>query len=128
MSIAAPDALSVTNPAAVNAIHSPDSKCIKGSFYSIAEPQRNLLMIRQKAEHAKKRRTWDRCFNVKCEFSKHQLPVCSHLQFSVALNDYEPTVWAYTEALISQISTHRGKPMNIARWLQFFAFDVMTGM
>jgi len=62
-----PDALSVTDPATVAAIHSPDSKCIKGSFYSIAEPQRNLLMIRQKAEHAKKRRVWDRAFNVKCE-------------------------------------------------------------
>jgi len=29
--------------------------------------------------------------------------------------------------LISQIQAQQGKPMNIAKWLQFFAFDVMTG-
>ena len=106
----APDALSITDPAAVNAVHGPDSRCIKGSFYSIAEPQRNLLMIRNKHEHARKRRDWDRAFNVK------------------SLNDYDPIVWTYTEQLMDQIKTNVGSPMNVAKWLQFFAFDIMTDL
>lgn len=32
------DALSIIDPAVINAVHGPDSCCIKGSFYSIAEP------------------------------------------------------------------------------------------
>jgi cytochrome P450 family 628 len=106
----ASDALSIVDPAVVNAVHGPDSRCIKGSFYSIAEPQRNLLMIMNKNEHARKRRDWDRAFNVK------------------SLNDYEPTVWMYTLQLMEQIKANVGKPMNIARWLQFFAFDVMADL
>ena len=106
----APDALSIIDPAAVNAVHGPDSRCIKGSFYSIAEPQRNLLMIRNKHEHARKRRDWDRAFNVK------------------SLNDYDPIVWTYTQQLMDQIKANVGKPMNVAKWLQFFAFDIMTDL
>lgn len=106
----APDALSITDPAAVPAIHGQDSKCIKGSFYSIAEPQRNLLMIRNKQEHARKRRDWDRAFNVK------------------SLNDYESTVWDYTHLLMNSIEKTLGKPTNIAKLLQFYAFDVMADL
>lgn len=105
----APDALSIVDPAAVNAIHGQESRCTKGSFYSIAEPQRNLLMMRNHKEHARKRRDWDRAFNVK------------------SLNDYDPMVWNYTSQLVNQVKANANKPMNIARWLQFFAFDIMTG-
>ena len=106
----APDALSITDPAVVHAIHGQDSPCIKGSFYSIAEPQRNLLMIRNRTEHARKRRDWDRAFNIK------------------SLNDYEPCVWGYTQELITQISKTIGKPINIAKLLQYYAFDVMADL
>lgn len=106
----APDALSITDPAVVHAVHGQDSRCIKGSFYSIAEPQRNLLMIRNKAEHARKRRDWDRAFNIK------------------SLNDYEPTVWAYTQELMAQIGKNMGKSTNVAKLLQFYAFDVMADL
>lgn len=108
-SLPAPNALSITDPAAVNAIHGQDSRCIKGSFYSIAEPQRNLLMMRDHKEHARKRRDWDRAFNVK------------------SLNNYDPMVWKYTLQLMDQVRANVNKPMNIAKWLQFFAFDIMTG-
>lgn len=106
----APDALSIIDPPVANAVHGSDSRCIKGSFYSIAEPQRNLLMIRGKSEHARKRRDWDRAFNVK------------------SFNDYDPTVWMYTQQPMDQVRANLGKQMNIARWLQFFALDVMTDL
>lgn len=37
-------------------------------------------------------------------------------------------VWMYTQQLTEQIRAHSNKPMNIAKWLQFYAFDVMAGM
>lgn len=89
-------------------------------------------MIRNKVEHAKKRRVWDRAFNVKCKHApRRRQSIHSNVDYAehslTALNDYEPTVWTYTQHLMLQIGTQRAKSMNIAKWLQFFAFDVMTG-
>lgn len=42
-----------------------------------------------------------------------------------ALRDYAPRVSHYTELLIQAIQSELGNPMDIARWFNYYSFDVM---
>ncbi|KAL4867807.1 hypothetical protein BDV12DRAFT_209525 [Aspergillus spectabilis] len=43
----------------------------------------------------------------------------------LALRDYEPRVSHYTDQLLAAISTRIGQPMNVAKWFNYYSFDVM---
>ncbi|GKT72715.1 cytochrome P450 [Colletotrichum tofieldiae] len=102
-----PSELSINNPKAVALIHSNRSPCIKGPWYGVLHPMYSLQLVRDKQEHARRRKAWDRGFGSK------------------ALKDYEFRVADYTNQLLSQINAHKCKPFNIADWFNFYSFDVM---
>ncbi|KAJ3538809.1 hypothetical protein NM208_g5743 [Fusarium decemcellulare] len=102
-----PSTLSVADPEAFNLIHSNNSPCGKGPWYNIMHPVISLHMIRDRKEHAVRRKTWDKGFSSK------------------ALRDYEPRVARYTDLLISRIEESSGKVFDASKWFNFYSFDVM---
>jgi cytochrome P450 len=41
------------------------------------------------------------------------------------LRDYEPRVIRYTKQLTDKIEQTKGKPLNIAAWINFYTFDIV---
>ncbi|OQE04404.1 hypothetical protein PENVUL_c033G10168 [Penicillium vulpinum] len=105
-----PNELSITDPRAVKAIYSASAKVSKGPWYTVLEPQISLHMARNKQEHARRRKVWDQGFS------------------SRALRDYEPRVARYTDQLIQVIEREVGNEMDIAKWFNYYSFDVMGDM
>lgn len=60
-----PSELSVNDPNAVNAFYSNQSPCTKGPFYDLLLPRISLQTCRNKGEHSKRRKVWDRGFSTK---------------------------------------------------------------
>lgn len=61
--------LSITDPAAVDLIYGPRSKCSKGPEYDGSHPLSSLQEMRDRPLHDKRRRTaWDPGFSMKCKF------------------------------------------------------------
>jgi hypothetical protein len=60
-----PSELSINDPRAVMAIHGPQSKCVKGPWYNVLHPSVSLQMIRNKPDHIRRRKVWDRGFSAK---------------------------------------------------------------
>lgn len=60
-----PSEISIADPAAFNAIHSATSQCERGPWYNILNPTVSLQMVRDKKEHGRRRKAWDRAFNPK---------------------------------------------------------------
>jgi hypothetical protein len=60
-----PSELSINDPRAVVAIHGPQSKCVKGPWYNVLHPAVSLQMIRNKPDHIRRRKVWDRGFSAK---------------------------------------------------------------
>ncbi|KAK1450111.1 cytochrome P450 [Colletotrichum melonis] len=102
-----PTELSINNPKAVLPIHSNRSPCTKGPWYGVLHPMYSLQLVRDKQEHAQRRKSWDRGFSSK------------------ALRDYEFRVADYTNQLLASIDKNKGKPFNISDWFNFYSFDVM---
>ncbi|EFX00659.1 cytochrome p450 monooxygenase [Grosmannia clavigera kw1407] len=102
-----PTELSINNSKAIEILHAKHSTCTKGPFYGLQQPMESLLMVRNKKDHARRRKVWDRGFNAK------------------ALHDYEPRVARYTDQLLEQIDAHVGQTFNLADWFNFYSFDVM---
>lgn len=57
---AGPSELSISDPRAVDLIHSNQSRCYKGPWYNILWPTRPLNALRDRTAHAKRRRAWDK--------------------------------------------------------------------
>ncbi|KAH7152666.1 benzoate 4-monooxygenase cytochrome P450 [Dactylonectria macrodidyma] len=102
-----PSEISINDPKAVSIIHSAQSKCGKGPWYNVLHPMVSLQMIRNKSEHIKRRKVWDRGFSAK------------------ALRDYEPRVIKHTENFMRQLEKMDNAPVNITDWFNFYSFDVM---
>ncbi|KAL3483753.1 cytochrome P450 monooxygenase [Aspergillus germanicus] len=102
-----PTELSIADPEAVKALYSAQAKVSKGPWYTVLEPRVSLQMTRDKKEHARRRKVWDQGFSSK------------------SLRDYEPRVSLYTSQLVNAISKNVGKPMNMAKWFNYYSFDVM---
>ncbi|KAK1613515.1 benzoate 4-monooxygenase cytochrome P450 [Colletotrichum phormii] len=102
-----PTELSINNPKAVLPIHSNRSPCTKGPWYGVLHPMYSLQLVRDKQEHAQRRKSWDRGFSSK------------------ALRDYEFRVADYTNQLLANIDKNKGRPFNISDWFNFYSFDVM---
>lgn len=60
-----PSEISIADPAAFNAVHSATSQCERGPWYNILNPTVSLQMVRERKEHARRRKAWDRAFNPK---------------------------------------------------------------
>lgn len=104
---AGPSELSINNPKAIAILHAQQTTCTKGPWYGLQQPMQSLLMIRNRKDHARRRKVWDRGFNAK------------------ALHDYEPRVARYTSRLLEQIDAHVGQPFDLTDWFNFYSFDVM---
>ncbi|KAJ5805507.1 Cytochrome P450 [Penicillium pulvis] len=102
-----PTELSIADPDAVKALYGPQAKVSKGPWYTVLEPRVSLQMVRNKQEHARRRKVWDQGFS------------------SRALRDYAPRVSHYTELLIQNIHSELGRPMDVSRWFNYYSFDVM---
>ncbi|TPX18354.1 uncharacterized protein E0L32_011729 [Thyridium curvatum] len=102
-----PSELSINDPKAVSLIHGNSTTCVKGPWYNVHHPMVPIQMIRDKAEHRKRRQVWDRGFSSK------------------ALRDYEPRVINHAEDLFKQIAKMEGQPINVTDWFNFYSFDVM---
>ncbi|KAL9943998.1 hypothetical protein D7B24_000866 [Verticillium nonalfalfae] len=102
-----PSELSIADPSFFHHIHSNSSPFVKGPWYNILHPVVSLQLVRDKKEHSRRRKTWDKGFGSK------------------ALRDYEPRVVKYTDQLLNQIKQTEGKPINVSTWFNFYSFDVM---
>ncbi|KAJ5100598.1 cytochrome P450 [Penicillium angulare] len=102
-----PTELSISDPAAVAYIYSSKANVSKGPWYNCIEPRVSVQTDRDKASHAKRRKVWDQ------GFSTH------------ALRDYEPRVVHYTSQLVQTIQKNLSKPMEMTRWFNYYAIDVM---
>ncbi|KAI1032767.1 hypothetical protein LB504_006236 [Fusarium proliferatum] len=102
-----PSALSILDAKIFHAIHSNNSPCSKGPWYNIEQPAISLHMSRDKNDHSRRRRAWDRAFSSK------------------ALRDYEPGVVKYTNQLLDRMEQAQDMPVNIAKWFKFYSFDTM---
>lgn len=60
-----PTELSIADPAAFAAIHSATSQCERGPWYNVLNPTISLQMVRDRKEHARRRKAWDRAFSSK---------------------------------------------------------------
>ena len=102
-----PSELSITDPRAAQIVHAPSSPCSKGPWYLGTLPLVSLHGCRDKPEHSRRRKVWDRGFTAK------------------ALKDYEPRVAGHTEELMQAIEQRKGQPMDASLWFNYFSFDVM---
>ncbi|WPH03318.1 cytochrome P450 [Acrodontium crateriforme] len=106
-----PNEVSITDPQAVDLIHGPKTKCIKSAWYDMAYPDTSLQFSRDKAEHDKRRRVaWERAFSAK------------------ALRNYDDTVISHADQLIGAITKFNGKPVNVAKWYNYFTADTMFSL
>lgn len=64
-----PSEISIADPAAFNAVHSAASQCERGPWYNILNPTISLQMVRDRKEHGRRRKAWDRAFSSKGELS-----------------------------------------------------------
>lgn len=60
-----PTEISIADPDAFNAIHSATSQCERGPWYNILNPTVSLQMVRDRKEHARRRKAWDKAFSSK---------------------------------------------------------------
>lgn len=60
-----PSELSIADPAAFGAVHSAASQCERGPWYNILNPTISLQMVRDRKEHGRRRKAWDRAFSSK---------------------------------------------------------------
>lgn len=82
-------------------------------------------MIRNKSEHIRRRKTWDRGFSAKGTRIAAQINMIPSLLISPALRDYEPRVIKHTDNFIAQLEKMENTPVNITDWFNFYSFDVM---
>jgi hypothetical protein len=68
-----PTELSINHPDALNTIHSGQSQCTKGPWYSMLHPFISLFAIRDKAEHSRRRKPWELAFRARGMFTARSL-------------------------------------------------------
>ncbi|KAJ3564856.1 hypothetical protein NPX13_g7701 [Xylaria arbuscula] len=103
-----PNLLSISDPDMIEVIFHPQSNFNKAEWYDIASPLLNLVQLRDRAEHDRRRRHgWDLAFTTK------------------ALRSYDSRVVKYADQFVAQMHRRAGQPINITDWLEWYAFDVM---
>ncbi|KAL4882549.1 hypothetical protein BJY04DRAFT_206823 [Aspergillus karnatakaensis] len=111
-----PDTLSFACPSAIKVIYGLNKGFTKSQFYPVqmtvskGEPLPSLFSTLDESFHAKLRRSVNHAFSM------------------TSLVQYEPMVNETVELFLDQTATlfaNRGQICDFARWLQFFAFDVI---
>ena len=102
-----PSDLSIVDPQAVRLIYGQQSPCTKNAFYDMSYPAQSLLSFREKPLHDRRRRVWSTGFSDK------------------ALRGYERRIQVYRQKLFDQLMACEGEPVNVIKWFNFFAYDVM---
>ncbi|CAI7630409.1 unnamed protein product [Penicillium crustosum] len=103
-----PTEISITDPAAVQAIYGNQSQATKGPWYTLLDPRVCLSFTRDKQEHARRRKVWDQGFSTK------------------AIRAYEPIVASYAQQLVEIVERDLASPIDMTRWFSYYAFDVMA--
>ncbi|KAH8432827.1 cytochrome P450 [Aspergillus melleus] len=103
----APTELSITDPEAIVALHGPQALVSKGPWYTILGDRISLQLERDKKVHARRRKVWDRGLNSK------------------SLHLYESRVAKYASQLVNVIEDHVDTSIDMAKWCNYYAFDVM---
>ncbi|KAI0103889.1 cytochrome P450 [Nemania sp. FL0031] len=103
-----PNLLSISDPDMIEVIFHPSSNFAKAEWYDIANPLLNLVQLRDRAEHDRRRRHgWDLAFTTK------------------ALRSYDSRVIKYADQFVAQMVRRVGQNVNVTDWLEWYAFDVM---
>lgn len=106
-----PSEMSLADPAAFAAVHAATSQCERGPWYEILNPTVSLQMVRDRKEHARRRKPWDRGFSAK------------------ALRDYEARVAKYTDDLLAVVDRFaadgKESSTNASKWFNYYSFDIM---
>ncbi|OOF92465.1 hypothetical protein ASPCADRAFT_153077 [Aspergillus carbonarius ITEM 5010] len=105
-----PRELCIVRKSAIPLVFGPQSKCRKSTFYAHASTnpkQCNIHHTRDFEDHRRRRKAWDRGFNVK----------------SLAM--YEPRVKVKADQLASHIEKNLGQAIDATAWSMFLSFDVM---
>jgi cytochrome P450 len=102
-----PNEISIIDPDAVEPIHGAASKCTKPAVYESNPATTSMHSARSRKDHDIRRKAWARGFT------------------TGALRDYEPRITSYTMALVEQIKSFSGKPIDASKWFNYYSFDVM---
>ena len=102
-----PSELSVTDPDGITAILGSKSPCTRSAWTDMGYPLRSIFETRDRSEHDKRRRAWDRGFSIK------------------ALDGYSFPITSHSLELERQIAASNGKPLDVSQWFNYFSFDVM---
>ncbi|KAI9931174.1 hypothetical protein MW887_010833 [Aspergillus wentii] len=102
-----PSDLSIINPSAVTTIYGPASRCQKGPWYDLADPDYSLQTFRDRPSHDKSRRAWSTAFSDK------------------TLRGYEERIRVYRRRLVDSLTSMQGESVNVTKWFGLYNFDVM---
>ncbi|KAI0688704.1 cytochrome P450 [Cytidiella melzeri] len=70
-------------------------------------PVRSLIMQRDPVEHLRRRKPWNRAFNM------------------TALKEYQPRIAQRATQLVDRLAHQKGTVVDLALWISWFAFDFM---
>ncbi|KAJ3489995.1 hypothetical protein NLI96_g1765 [Meripilus lineatus] len=103
-----PNEVSIIDPNAISPLMGatglPKSQCWAGR--NLNPPIVSLISIRDSAEHARRRRPWNRAFS------------------TAALREYERLVIARVAQLLECLAEQQG-PIDLSKWISHFTYDVM---
>ena len=99
--------ISITHPAAPEAVHGRKSKCTKADWYDLTLPMTSMQTTRIRAEHDKRRKVWGGAFS------------------DTMLRGYEERVVLYQNKILAQMSDSNGKSINVTEMFHQYSFDVM---
>ena len=118
-----PSELTIFLPEAIVALDGPGSDCTKSDWYDVILPLRPLVNLRDKHEHDKRRRAWDKGFSIKG--IKHvEIQTFQSLQV-IAMRNYNSRVLKYGRQLEQHFQRTAGQSVRVDDWFHFFSFDVM---
>ncbi|KAF9443752.1 cytochrome P450 [Macrolepiota fuliginosa MF-IS2] len=105
-----PNEVSIINPSAIDPLMGSSGQP-KGQFWEgrlpESAPARNLVGVRDKKEHTRRRKTWLRALN------------------PTALKHYEGVLVARTQQMVELLSEKIPGPVDMSEWIGYYAFDVM---
>ncbi|KAI0553289.1 cytochrome P450 [Xylaria curta] len=102
-----PNEVTLFGHKAYTAVHGPDSRCGRATYYDILHPMVSLDTTRDPVMHAYRRKLWDKAFSIK------------------ALQQIEGSVYTYADRLVEQLRYNSGKSINIADYIEYCTFDLM---
>ncbi|QDS68051.1 hypothetical protein FKW77_009742 [Venturia effusa] len=99
--------LAIADADFVQPIYGMGTKCTKAAWYDNEIPLNSMHTTRSKAVHDKRRRIWSPAFSEK------------------ALRGYEKRLEPFADSLLERLEGFGGEPVDVARWFNYFGYDVM---